>query len=214
MRGEGKGDFKVYIKPPTGRRFALDVEASDTIKNVKIKIQDKEGIHFRQQRLIFDDCVLDDRSKISDYSIQEESTLYMFVLDLHPACAQSWMIWIQPPNGRHFTLDVEATDTIANVKAKIEENEDIPASDQRLFWEGEILEDPIRLSFWVHDTIQLGWIRGPWGGGSMEDDEDDAAGMPAPMMCKPDIQQAYHQRRSSHRSSGGSSSAQSKKSKQ
>ena len=135
-----RGGMEIFVRTLTGKTITLEVEPSDTIEDVKIIIQYKEGIPIDQQMLMSGRESLKASHTLSDYNIQEESTLDLLVkskssngkieIDINVNCYE-----------KTITLRVAYSNTVENVKTMINKKEHISPDQQMLAFNGRILQN-------------------------------------------------------------------------
>ncbi|CAG8770984.1 28822_t:CDS:2, partial [Gigaspora margarita] len=124
---------QIFIKTPTNGTVELDVLLSNTVMELKQKIQARVSSSIN--RISFEGNELVDNCRLSDAGIKNGCTIYCFI-----------QIFLKFLNGKIFTFQVSRTDTVGHVKRLIENSEHIPSDQQSLVYAGKYLEDHHKLS--------------------------------------------------------------------
>ncbi|CAM0875977.1 unnamed protein product [Alopecurus aequalis] len=125
--------MQIFVQAINGKTITLEVKSSDTIHSVKSKIKDKEGIPLGQQRLVFDNRLLEGAGTLEGHNIQQNSTLYLVLGGIR--------IGVMTLAGSVLTLQVDSSDTIAAVKEIIFDETLIPPDYQDLLFDGKRVEE-------------------------------------------------------------------------
>ena len=135
---------QITIKAMSGEIIVLKVKPRDSVKEMKIKISETQGFPPGQQRLIFRWKKLEDHCTLSDYGVNEESTLYSpvhVVVRLRLPQKPPMAISVQTMTGKTIKLEVEPKDSIDSVKTRIQEILGFPPDQQIIFFNNKPLKN-------------------------------------------------------------------------
>ena len=132
--------MQITVITPTNVVLTLEVDSSDSIENVRQKIQDQTGTPPAQQILVFNSTVLEDGRTLADYGVADGATIR---LSYPPAGGLGMQLFIRQSSGGSsaLTLDVLPSDSTENLKTKIENVTGTATASQRIYYNGTLLQD-------------------------------------------------------------------------
>lgn len=122
--------LEIFVQVMHQEIITLEVDSSDTIGSLKEKIKDKKGFPAEEHLLFFQREELKDDRTVSDYNIQNKSTV---ILSL-----QIYRLEVTILSGgtRLVTLEVNPTDSILELKREIQNITGVPPKEQSLRFDG------------------------------------------------------------------------------
>merc|ERR1740129_734900 len=139
----------IQVAGITGTNMQLDVDAMNTVRRVKARIQDQRGFHPKDQRLIFAGQQLEDDRRVIDYGVVENGMTLHLVLKLWGGAK----CFVRPvnfvsqapvgsPEGQilgYLCFYINGATTVLSLKERIALIEAVPVGQQHIFFAGQEL---------------------------------------------------------------------------
>jgi len=160
LRLRGGTQIEIIIKSIEGATHVIKCDSNTTIEELKNKINKQNGMDVDDMRLIYAGKQMEDGRTLSDYNIQQESTLHL-VKRLRGGGVNSEMkeefqskktpetnfvVDVEIFNGKTITIPCKPSNTIAELKSKIQKVEKIHPNEQILMFQDKELNDFTTLS--------------------------------------------------------------------
>lgn len=133
-------ELMVFIKTLTGQTITVRVRPRDTVRDVKQKIFEQEGIPVDRQRMIFVGEQLNDNHRLLDYRIEHESAVHLVFRS-----GQCFQIFVRTMNDRTMVFECQPTTTIERIKERVRDRESLHIDIQQLSFDGRVLENHLTL---------------------------------------------------------------------
>jgi len=129
--------MEIYVIDLDGKKGTYEVTPSDTIGELKSRVEDETGVEPQDQRLVFETKLLtDDNKTLGDVGIEHQDTLKLEPFRVH----------VRLPGGKKITFEVNPrTSTPMDVKNMVNQSEGIIPTKQILKFKGMELDDPMTL---------------------------------------------------------------------
>ena len=129
--------MQIFVKIECEKTISLEVEQTESVLSVKVKIQTIEGIPMSAQKLSCGVVELIISRTLSDYNIKKESSICL-------SREITERISVQMLMGGLIIMNVYLRyETVARVKAEIFSKVKYPLGEQRLIFNGNLLLDDL-----------------------------------------------------------------------
>jgi len=141
--------MKINFKTLKNEKFTIDLDESDSVENVKQKLEDSSPYFYKKEniKLIYCGKILKDYNTLKESNVQENN--FIIIMCSNSNISQEdreFEISIQINAGYPIKITVKVSNSVKELKLIVQQIEGTPIENQRIFCDGVLLEDDKKLS--------------------------------------------------------------------